>query len=317
MTDAITIDPKRVAKIRRLDASSHTGITAGACIMEAASYIAREPWSDHPECVCPVIGAFLRSWNDGLPDAERTALLLPLLPKLPGTRNKALEERRSLMAADWLVRTHTPAWLELAGLTAQAESLRALPEIVSMAQVPSIRGPIEAVKRDASAAWDAAGDAAWDAAWAAAGDAARAAAWDAAWAAAGDAARAAAGDAAWAAAGDAAWAAAGDAAGDAAWAAAGDAARAAARAAAGDAAWDAAWAAAWAAAGDAARAAAGDAAGDAARAAAGDAAWAAAGDAAWAAAGDAARAKLEPTRKALQASALTLVERMIELREAA
>ena len=83
--------------------------------------------------------------------------------------------------------------------------------------------------------------------------------------------------AAWAAA----RAAAGAAARDAAWAAARDAARAAARDAARDAAWDAAWAAARAAAGDAA--------------------------------GDAARAALAPTVKALQKSALLLLDRMIEV----
>jgi len=111
------------------------------------------------------------------------------------------------------------------------------------------------------------------------------------------AAGAAAWAAAWAAAGDAAWAAAGDAAGAAAWAAAG----AAARAAAGDAAGAAAWAAAWAAA----RAAAGDAAGDAA--------WAAAGDAA----GDAAWEHLRPTKEKLQATAFDLLDRMIQVGQAA
>ena len=186
-----------------------------ACAMELASWLAGEPWSDHPSCACPVIGAFMRAWNDALPDAERNELLLPLIPRLVGTRGSdALAERRSLMAADWLVRTHTPAWLRLAGLTAQADMLAGLPEITSMAQVPSIRGPLEAVRKDADAAGAAAG-----AAWAAAR-----AAWDA-WDAAGDAA----GDA------GAAWAAA-----RAAWDA-WDAARAAARAA-----WDA-WDAAWAA----------------------------------------------------------------------
>jgi hypothetical protein len=106
------------------------------------------------------------------------------------------------------------------------------------------------------------------------------------------------------------------------------AARAAAGAAAGDAARAAAWAAARAAAGDAARAAAraaagaaaGDAAGDAARDAAGAAAGAAAGDAAWdaaraaasPAARDAARAALRPTVETLQASALDLLDRMID-----
>jgi hypothetical protein len=85
------------------------------CVMEAVAFVAGESWSDHPECVCPVIGAFMRSWNDALPnDAERDRLLKPLIPKLLNTRNPALEERRSLMAADWLVRVNVPAWLRLA-----------------------------------------------------------------------------------------------------------------------------------------------------------------------------------------------------------
>jgi len=132
------------------------------CVMEAVAFVAGEKWSDAPECACPVISAFLRSWNDSLrTDADRDRLLKPLIPKIIGTRNKDLEERRSLMAADWLVRVHTPAWLRLAGLTKQAESLEQLPEIISMAQIPSIKGPIEPVRQDAYAARDAARDAAW------------------------------------------------------------------------------------------------------------------------------------------------------------
>jgi hypothetical protein len=217
---------ERLARVERLDNGAHNPPNGefAACAMEAVSYIAGEPWSDTPECACPVIGAFVRAWNDALPDDERTALLLPLIPRLVGTRGSdALSERRSLMAADWLVRAHTPAWLRLAGLTAQADMLAALPEITSMAQVPSIRGSLEAVRKDAAAAGVAARAAAWAAARAAAWDAARAAAWAAAWAAAGDAARAAAWDAAWDAAGVAAWAAAWAAARDAAGVAAGDA----------------------------------------------------------------------------------------------
>ncbi|MGH6741358.1 MAG: hypothetical protein ACREDY_20440 [Bradyrhizobium sp.] len=191
-----------------------------ACIMEAVAFVAGEPWSDHPACACPVISTFLRSWNDALPDDERDVLLRPLVPLLVNTKVKAaIENRRSLMAADWFVRVHTVAWLRLAKLDASADALAALPEITAMAQVPSLRGPIEAARRDADAAWAAVGAAAWDAAGAAAGPAAGAAAWDAAWAAARDAAGPAAGAAAWDAAGPAAGAAAWDAAGAAAWAA--------------------------------------------------------------------------------------------------
>src|SRR5215831_14318509 len=69
------------------------------CVMEAVAFVAGEPWSDSPQCACPVISVFLRAWNDSLrTDADRDRLLKPLIPKLVGTRNKSLEECRSLMA---------------------------------------------------------------------------------------------------------------------------------------------------------------------------------------------------------------------------
>jgi hypothetical protein len=184
---------------------SHDSRDKGMCVMEAVAYVAGEAHSDHPKCACPVITAFLISWNDALPsDAERNRLLSRFVFRLPGTRaTPEIEQRRSFMALDWLVRTHTPAWLDLRPeLAAHAKALRSLKRIKDMETA------LEAGKV-VQAAWDAARDAAGDAAWAAAGDAA------------GDAARDAARDAAGAAAGAAAW--------DAAWDAAGTAARDAAR----------------------------------------------------------------------------------------
>jgi len=258
----------------------------GMCVMEAVAYVAGEEHSDSPKCASPVIAAFLRSWNDSIPDDDRRReLLAPFVFRLPGTAaGTEIELRRSEMALDWLVREFTPRFLELVpAIGEHARMLRCLPELntrnFDMA-VPIIR---------------AAEAAAWDAARAAAGAAAGAAARDAAWAAAWDAARAAAGAAARAAAGAAAEAAAWDAARAAAGAAAGAAARAAAGAAAGAAAWAAAEAAAGAAAGAAAEAAAGAAAWDAARAAAG--------------------AALSPAVTTLQESASRLVDRMIRLTE--
>ena len=197
--------------------------------MELVSYVAGEPWSDAPQCACPVITAFMVSWNDSLPDADRTRLLKPLIPLIIGTRStKEVEERRSYMALDWLIRVFTPKWLDMVpALHEHAKALRELDAIADMAGAAAAGVRVNAAW---AAAWAAARDAAWDTAW----DAAWAAARDAAWAAARDAAWAAARDAARAAARDAAWAAARDAAGDAAWAAAGDAA----------------WAGAWAAARD-------------------------------------------------------------------
>ena len=230
----IEIDTERLAKIKTLYKGAHDP-NGEMCVMEAVAYIAREKWSDHPACVSPVIAAFARNWNDSLPDDLRDEYLKPLISKFVGTiGSDALETRRATMAADWLVRVHTPAWLRLAGLTNHADALANFPEITNFAKTPALMPVLQAARKDAAAAGDAAGDAARAAARAAAGDAARAAAGDAAGAAARADARAAAGDAA----------------GDAARAAARAAAGAAARAAAGAAAWDAA----------------GDAAGDAARA---------------------------------------------------
>ena len=208
MSAQTQIDTTRLAMVTHLESGAHDPSQGGAmCAMEAVAFVAGEPWSDHPTCTSPVIGAFMRSLNDGLPDAERTALLLPLIPRLVGTRASAdVESRRATMAADWLVREHTPAWLRLAGLTSQADALSALPEITNFAQTPSLRGPLEAARTEAAAAGDAAGAAAGAAAWAAARAAAGDAAGAAAWAAARAAARAAAGDAAGDAARAAAWA---------------------------------------------------------------------------------------------------------------
>ena len=190
-----------------LDKGSHPSPDDGMCVMEAVAVVAGETFSDHPACASPMIGAFLRSWNDTLNDEDRQQLKR-YVTLLPGTAaSPEVEDARAWMALDWLVRTYTPAWLRLAKLDAQAERLEALPEFRAGMDVPSIRPTIDAVRKDAAAA----GAAARDAAWAAARDAARAAAWAAARDAAGDAAWAAAWDAAGAAARDAAWAAARDA----------------------------------------------------------------------------------------------------------
>lgn len=154
-----------------LSHGSHSKGSGKGCVMEWTSVLAGEPWSDSPQCTSPVIAAFLRSWNDSLPDDERQQLkrYIPLVINTRGS--DALEAKRAWMATDWLVRVQAPAWLRLAGLTEQAALLEGMPEVTATT-VPSIKAPLEAVRKEAAAAWDAA----WAAAWAAA----RAAAWDAA-----------------------------------------------------------------------------------------------------------------------------------------
>ena len=167
--------PDRLARL--IDITLLTGIhkpppdddNIQGCAMEVLSWLVGAPWSDHHDCVCPTLAAFVRSWNDGLNDDDRNTILKPLIPARVNTRaSNALDERRSMMAADWLIRVHTPAWLRLAKLDAHADALEALPEITSQEQMPAIQSLINAARRDAAAARAAAGAAAWAAARAAA-----------------------------------------------------------------------------------------------------------------------------------------------------
>jgi hypothetical protein len=159
-----------------LEAGKHYSLDAGACVMELTSYVAGEPWSDHPACASPVIAAFMRSWNDTLNDEDRNRLLKPYVTRLVGTASTPeVEDARAWMALDWLVRVHTPAWLRLAGLHDQAARLAELGEFKGGMDVRSVGPAITAVRKDARAAGAAAGAAAWDAAWDAAGAAAGAA----------------------------------------------------------------------------------------------------------------------------------------------
>jgi hypothetical protein len=124
--------------------------------MEVVSYVAGEPFSDFPECACPVMGAFLRNWNDSLGDESRQMLrqFVPLLVNSRGTRQ--VEHKRFALIEDWYFRVYAPAFLDLAKFTELAEEGR---------------------EKGKAANWAAAGYVAWNAA----GAAAWAAAWDAAW----------------------------------------------------------------------------------------------------------------------------------------
>lgn len=165
----------------------------------------RAPWLDRSNHVCPVIGSFISAWHEGLPIEER-AILVPLFPRIVRTRTTPpVEEQRALLAADWLVRTHAPAWLDLAGLQELARLLYGLPEITQVAQAFEIRAVLAQVSLQANAealgvdeaGWIKASDDCWACGWAAAFDAARFAANDPAWISAAAASRAAAGLAAW------------------------------------------------------------------------------------------------------------------------
>ncbi|MCJ2064313.1 hypothetical protein MKK63_16555 [Methylobacterium sp. J-088] len=190
-------------------AGRQRGRDGALCAMEAVAALAGEPLSDQPSCASPVLAAFVRTWNDGLPRAARDDLILPLLPRLAGTRGpEQPERRRAGLVADWMVRIHLPAWFRLAKLNVEADVLAGLPEIRDVSDLAALCDHLKRARKRAAianltlcqtgssvraAAWDATYRAAWAAVQdelEAAGGPILAAGWDAAYAAAYAAARA-------------------------------------------------------------------------------------------------------------------------------
>jgi hypothetical protein len=71
------------------------------CIVELASVVAGERFSDHPRCVCAVIAAFLRGWNDRAGYAERQRLR-PYAERIVGSRaSRPITHRRRDLCLAW------------------------------------------------------------------------------------------------------------------------------------------------------------------------------------------------------------------------
>ena len=156
-----------------LGSGAHDSADKGMCVMEAVSFVAGEPFSDKPACACPIIGSFMRSWNDSLSNSDRQKLA-PYILKLVGTKSTVeVEQIRGLMVMDWYLREFTPTWLDLAGLSNHAETLRKCSQVTSWGDVKAMQSKLNAAE---SAAYSAAYSAAESAAYSAAESAARSAA---------------------------------------------------------------------------------------------------------------------------------------------
>src|ERR1700758_932146 len=96
----------------KLSKGKHTSPDDGACVMELASMLAGEPFTDHPASVCPVIGSFLRSYNDSI-DADRRQGLYEYASKVVGSRASArVQQARAARLAQWAgeMERSRPAW---------------------------------------------------------------------------------------------------------------------------------------------------------------------------------------------------------------
>lgn len=85
----------------RLSRGTHKSPEEGACVLELASMLGGEPFSDHPNSVCPVIGSFLRDYNDSVSD-ERRQDLYRYAAAVVGTRASMRAQRaRAAHLARW------------------------------------------------------------------------------------------------------------------------------------------------------------------------------------------------------------------------
>lgn len=118
----------------KLTHGSHAD-TGGQCLMEAVALLGGEPKTDEPACACPVLAAYGRAINDAMGegaegDALRAKYLADLAPHLVGTRSTPeVERRRAYVLADHAVQAFAPLALDAAGLTGEADRLRALSPI--------------------------------------------------------------------------------------------------------------------------------------------------------------------------------------------
>jgi hypothetical protein len=94
----------------RLSKGKHTSREQGACVMELASMLADEPFSDHPVSVCPLIGSVLRAYNDSIDDRRRQDLYA-YAAKVVGSRGSAqLERMRAEHVTAWMAKPTARSW---------------------------------------------------------------------------------------------------------------------------------------------------------------------------------------------------------------
>jgi hypothetical protein len=78
----------------KLSRGRHSSPEHGACVMELASMLAGESFSDHPRSVSRPIAAFLRGYNDLVDDRRRGDLYRYAALTVGSASSRAIEEAR-------------------------------------------------------------------------------------------------------------------------------------------------------------------------------------------------------------------------------
>jgi hypothetical protein len=89
-----------------LSTGKHDSPEDGVCVMELASMLAGEPFSDHPQSVCPVIGSLLRAYNDRVDDARRQDLYAYAAKVIGSRGSQDLQHARAERLRGWTLELH-------------------------------------------------------------------------------------------------------------------------------------------------------------------------------------------------------------------
>src|SRR5579862_4144800 len=116
----------------KLSKGKHASPEDGACVMELASMLAGEPFSDHPASVCPVIASFLRAYNDAIDD-ERRQDLYAYASRAVGTRaGPDASRRRAQRLYAWARELQRRRWTKRLPLARGGLALRRKPSALSI-----------------------------------------------------------------------------------------------------------------------------------------------------------------------------------------
>ncbi len=97
----------------KLSKGKHSSPEDGACVMELASMLAGEQFTDHPDSVCPAIGSFLRAYNDSVNDGRRQDLYV-YASRVVGSRGSIEVQRaRARRLVAWAAARRSNRWLRL------------------------------------------------------------------------------------------------------------------------------------------------------------------------------------------------------------
>ncbi|HEU4974907.1 MAG TPA: hypothetical protein VFT50_07420 [Baekduia sp.] len=86
----------------RLAPGRHRSPDDGVCVMELASMLAGEPFTDHPLSVSPTLASALRGYNDGLDDGRRQTLKRFAAAAVGTVATRRAERERRRLIQAWL-----------------------------------------------------------------------------------------------------------------------------------------------------------------------------------------------------------------------